>query len=442
MFAVGGVLFGANLWALFVTSEFTNFHAHMRPLYGIIVGFCFVALAAALLSITFPLLCHLAIDPNQKAGSKLSFIYVSNIIGSSAGSLIFGYIMFEYFSLRTLSLVLGGMGLGLGIVVMACARTSAKRILACSIIALLALGVARIRLANTYEALSGLRWTEVLENRHDVITVSPDGAIFSGGGYDGLFNTDPVDNSNWILRIYAALSLQSAPHKVLMVGLSSGSWAQVIVNDPRVEHLTVVEINPGYLKIIPNHPQVSSLLGNPKLNVVIDDGRRWLLSHPAERYDLIVMNTPFHWRANMTNLLSREFIGIVRQHLQPDGVYFFNTTFSPDAQFTAYAAFHNVVRIANFVAASDGPLQLHKNQLTEMLLDYRIDGRRVIPYPPARGVFQEFAAINQQIDLAQIGSPRAEIFEYGPSLRMKLQGARVVTDDNMAVEWNRDLAAQ
>ena len=35
-----------------------------------------------------------------------------------------------------------------------------------------------------------------------------------------------------------------------MIGLSSGSWAQVIANDPDVASLTVVEINPGYLSLI------------------------------------------------------------------------------------------------------------------------------------------------------------------------------------------------
>jgi hypothetical protein len=61
-----------------------------------------------------------------------------------------------------------------------------------------------------------------------------------------------------------------------MIGFSSGSWAQVITNNPDVASLTVVEINPGYLGLIANEPEVTSPLGNPKVTIVTDDGRRWL----------------------------------------------------------------------------------------------------------------------------------------------------------------------
>ncbi len=38
---------------------------------------------------------------------------------------------------------------------------------------------------------------------------------------------------------------------------------------------------------------VSSLLRNPKVQIYIDDGRRWLLAHPEAGYDLVLMNTSF-----------------------------------------------------------------------------------------------------------------------------------------------------
>jgi len=91
-----------------------------------------------------------------------------------------------------------------------------------------------------------------------------------------------------------------------MIGLSSGSWAQILVHHPEVESLDIVEINPGYLKLIPQYPVVSSLLDNPKARIHIDDGRRWLFSHPDRRYDLIVQNTSFYWRDHSAELLSAD----------------------------------------------------------------------------------------------------------------------------------------
>ena len=78
--------------------------------------------------------------------------------------------------------------------------------------------------------------------------------------YDGRFNTDLVHDTNGIVRPYALSLFHPAPHDVLMMACSSGSWAQVIANDPAVTTLTVVEINSGYVDLIATEPEVASIL--------------------------------------------------------------------------------------------------------------------------------------------------------------------------------------
>src|SRR5476649_179179 len=108
----------------------------------------------------------------------------------------------------------------------------------------------------------------------------------------------------------------------------TGSWAQVIASNPDVASLTVVEINPGYLALIARSPQVASVLSNPKVTIVTDDGRRWLRANPGRHFDAIVSNTTWHFRASVTNLLSVEFLDLGRLHLNPGGIFFYNTTSS------------------------------------------------------------------------------------------------------------------
>ena len=48
-----------------------------------------------------------------------------------------------------------------------------------------------------------------------------------------------------------------------MIGMGSGSWAQIVANNPDVETLTIVEINPGYVQLIAEEPLVASVLDNP-----------------------------------------------------------------------------------------------------------------------------------------------------------------------------------
>ena len=75
----------------------------------------------------------------------------------------------------------------------------------------------------------------------------------SGGGvYEGVINVDLVRDPNLVVRAYALAALHPHPRRVLMIGLSSGSWAQAIAHLPGLERLVVAEINPGYLGSFPD----------------------------------------------------------------------------------------------------------------------------------------------------------------------------------------------
>lgn len=169
-----------------------------------------------------------------------------------------------------------------------------------------------------------------------------------------------------------------------MIGLASASWAQIFANHPQVEFLDAVEINPGYLKLIPQYPAVRSFLDNSKVRLYVDDGRRWLLAHPEAHYDAIIANTTFNWRDHTTGLLSVEYLKLVRSHLNSGGVYYFNTTESDETIATALSIFPSALRVINFVAVSDSPIGVDKERWANVLLRYKIDGRSVFdPVNPA-----------------------------------------------------------
>src|SRR4029077_12887852 len=160
------------------------------------------------------------------------------------------------------------------------------------------------------------------ETRSGAVGVTGDGIVYGSGVYDGRFNVTLTHDANEVVRAYAISAFHPAPRHVLMIGLASGSWAQVIAANPEVEDFTIVEINPAYLQLIPNYPDVASLLRNQKVRIAIDDGRRWLQHNGGASFDVIVMNTTYHWRDHSTNLLSTDFLAIGRRHLNPGGVFF------------------------------------------------------------------------------------------------------------------------
>ena len=210
--------------------------------------------------------------------------------------------------------------------------------------------------------------------------------MFGGGVYDGYFRIDPSHDSNLIIRALVLSAIHVAPKHILMIGLSSGSWGQVVANHPQVESLDVVEINPGYLQLIPQYPVVRSLLQNPKVHIYIDDGRRWLIAHPDARYDAIICNNTYFWRDHSSGLISVEFFELAHRHLNAGGIYYFNTTESAEAIATALHAFPYGLRIINFLAVSDSPIQVDTLRWVDTLRRYRIDNRSL--FDPADAVAQ------------------------------------------------------
>jgi spermidine synthase len=206
-----------------------------------------------------------------------------------------------------------------------------------------------------------------------------------------------------------------------MIGMGGGAWAQVVANHPSVEELTIVEINPGYLEVIRSSPAVASLLDNPKVTIVIDDGRRWLNRHPERHFDLIVANTSQHWRAHATHLLSVEFLELVKRHLSPGGVYYFNTTYSHAALNTAMTVFPSGVLVINFAAVGDS-VPFDRDRLRRALTRYAIDGRPVLR--PDRA--EHLRRLDEVVNL--------DVFHR--ELVLQRSGtAGLVTDDNMLTEW-------
>ncbi|MGA6970825.1 MAG: hypothetical protein WBY93_04290 [Candidatus Binatus sp.] len=407
-----------------------------------------VALGATLLAATFPLISHITIANDSGAGYGVSLLYFSNIIGSALGSFVVGFVLMNFWGVRDISVFLVLLGVALSIGLLAAGQRSGREMR----LALVGAGgicVAIVLFANPlfndlYEKLlfktnyhPNESFSHLVENRSGVIAVSQQGEVFGGGAYDGWFNIDPVHDVNGLFRIYALSSFHPMPRTVLMIGLSSGSWAQIVANDPELQSEEIIEINPGYLPLIAQYPAISSLLRNPKVHITVDDGRRWLLANPNTRFDAIIMNTTFNWREHNTNLLSVEFLKMVRQHLLPGGILFYNTTSSREVLLTGVTVFPYGLRVGNFLALSDTPIIVNPDRLEKTLRDYRIDGKLVfdLENPEASARFHEIIAMTHNFNTDD--DLKMPSMEYADSIRSRCRGSRIITDDNMGTEWTR-----
>jgi len=399
---------------------------------------------AAMTGSVLPLLCQVSVAADKEAGRHVSLIYAANIAGAVAGSLGIGFAWLQVFGLRAVCLQLAALGAITGVIVLCLAQQANFRkpawiwglVLVCFALIPLAEGQYHLlfeRLIFGDRPESGLDFAHIVEGRNGVICVTGDGAVFGEGVYDGHFNINPLHDVNYVVRAYAVLGVHPSPKRMLMIGLASGSWGQIFANDPRVSHFDVVEINPGYLKLIPQYAAIRSLLSNPKVSVYIDDGRRWVIAHPNEKYDLIVVNSTYHWRNHSTTLLSREFLRLIRQHLNPGGIYYFNTTESNESMATALSVFPHGLRIINFLAVSDSPIALDRERWLQEMIAFRIDNDEVFKpeAPEGQRVLAAYSALAETVH----APPRFLSLESGASLRARLGSLRIITDDNMGSEW-------
>jgi spermidine synthase len=400
-------------------------------------------ITAAFTGAVLPLLCRLSVPAGKETGRGVSLIYVSNIIGSASGSLVIGFVLMNRFDLRQISVQLGVAAVVAGSVILfpgrtmfrnSPARTVAAVIAALAVVLIAPLSYRALFERLTFGASADLRtFSHIVENRNGVIEVTQEGAVFGNGVYDGYYNVDPNHDVNGIVRAFALSAFHPAPAHILMIGLSSGSWAQVLVNNPNVESLEIVEINPGYLRLITQYPAIRSLLQNSKARIHIDDGRRWLLAHPEAHYDVIVQNTSFYWRDHSSDLLSVDYLRIVRQHLNHSGLYYFNTTGSTDVVATGLAVFPYGLRVLNFLAVSDSPIELNKDRWLAALRQYNIDGRFVFDptRPEAGSTLARYMALADSVNLP----PTPNTIEPSESLNARIKNPLIITDNNMGWEW-------
>lgn len=433
------VLIGAILSFLFIpalayTVQFRDYFATF-PWIGMITLF---------FGFNLPLIAHNAIRANHQTGSQLSKIYVGNIVGAAAGSILTGFLLLDNLTLSNINLLLAELSLLFAAIVLVLLRFN-RVYLIINLILLIGVGStfylsSPYLTQHLYEKMQNKKpfqaqdaFINIIENKHGIITVDKNGRIFGGGIYDGFYHIDLLNDSNGIIRAFFVNAIHPHPEKVLMIGLSSGSWAQVLANNPYIKSLTVIEINPGYQKLLHLHQPVTSILRNPKVSIVIDDGRRWLNRHPTEKFDLIVMNTTFYWRDHASNLLSKEFMEKVKQHLKPNGILYFNTTDSASVIKTALAVYPFVLRLYNFIAASNEPINIDKQRWKAVLSNYTIDNKKVIDLN--KSTHKKYLKTLLNI----MGSIKpwvcSRIIESKESLLFSTKNAKIITDDNMGEEW-------
>jgi len=112
----------------------------------------------------------------------------------------------------------------------------------------------------------------------------------------------------------AALAYPKAPKRILMIGLGAGSISTYLGRAMPDAQIDVVELDPG---VIAAGKDYFGLRETDRVRLIAGDGRVYLNRH-KELYDLILLDA-FRELGIPFQLLTREFYGLVKEHLAPGG---------------------------------------------------------------------------------------------------------------------------
>lgn len=231
--------------------------------------------------------------------------------------------------------------------------------------------------------------------------------------------------------------LSPKPSEVLVIGFGAGVTAGAVSIDPMVQRITVAELEPLVPKVAGEYFRESNhgVAQNPKVSVVIDDGRHFLLTSDR-MYDAITADPFDPWTRGAASLSTLEFYQLARKHLNPGGVI---TVWLP-----LYENNEAAVRseIATFLQAfPNGVVWGNTNQgqgydlvLSGTVGDAPID----VELLAERLGRPEYAPVAQS--LMEIGFPSLEAFlgtfaGRGPELAPWVSGAEINRDRNLRLQY-------
>jgi spermidine synthase len=294
----------------------------------------FVFIPTLMMGASFPLMSSLVLKEKDKTGLIVGGLYFFNVLGNMSGGLITGFVLLP--NLKTIHTIIlftiTGMIFFLFIneeLFIKSFGRSPRYIRLLSILCIIFL-LALISPSNdefystihfvSVDKMTNESWKVRVEEGADnvIVTVEyPDGRMrnfINGLGHGGRPGY-PFYEENSMQLSYA-----KDAKDILLIGFGTGSTAETVLKLDGVRNITVVELSESLIKNLRKFDQTDLILENKKLNIIIDDGRRYLYK-TNKTFDIILMDPLRVSEAYSNNIYSAEFFHLIKNHLNDGGVF-------------------------------------------------------------------------------------------------------------------------
>jgi len=142
---------------------------------------------------------------------------------------------------------------------------------------------------------------------------------------DGLliFSTEDVQSAEEVGHL--PLLQHSHPEDVALIGGGLGGALGEVLKEPSLRTVDYVELDPGLISlakdVLPSH--FTSVLRDPRVRLHFTDGRRFLQT-TTRQYDVIIINVPPPYTAQLNRFFTREIFALARGRLREGGIFSFS----------------------------------------------------------------------------------------------------------------------
>lgn len=292
---------------------------------GQMIGVSFVSLSVvcALLGLSFILIAKIASRDNDLPAKQVGKIYLLEGLGASIGGLIYTFLLIKTYTPFQNALILGNLNLIISILFdRNIVQLGYLVIFSTTVIFnwpkhidgfTRALQAKPLKLIENSDSIYGNISVTKLENQYSFYE---NGTLMFTGG-----DTLPSEES-----VHYAMLEHAQPKKILLIGGGMGGAINQILKH-KVTRVDYVELDPLIISIAQKYlPPIT----DDRVNIIHMDGRLFVKNASAQgnlktpyKYDVVILNLPDPYTANLNRFYSLEFFQEVKRILEPQGIFSF-----------------------------------------------------------------------------------------------------------------------
>ncbi len=344
------LLCGAIFWAAYMctqslpwwpvnpslaTSPWFNFQLDLvRTMWAVLP-------AAILWGASFPLALASVASEGQDPARLVGGVYAANTVGAIIGATVSSLLLVSWIGSQRseqLLIIIAGLSALLVLEAAPSADTGGRRNAFAGTLPIIVAAVCAALLARNVPAIPPLL---IAYGRYAVTRIGQADIIYWGEGWNasvavsrlpgGVLNyhnagkvqasSEPQDMRLQRMLGHMTTLIPKDPKRVLVIGCGAGVTAGAASIDPRVESLTIAEIEPLVPRVVSTYfaEHNFNVVKNPKTTVHLDDARHYLQT-TGEKFDAITSDPLDPWVKGAAMLYTREFFELAKQHLNPGGV--------------------------------------------------------------------------------------------------------------------------